>query len=75
MEIPKGAKQTTYKTTFICEKNGVTKEFTEKDYPYNDSTWVFKDTHQEVLEQGYEPPIHASPLLMKRLEITLQTVF
>ena len=58
MEIPKGAKQTTYKTTFICEKNGVTKEFTEKDYPYNDSTWVFKDTHQEVLEQGYEPPIH-----------------
>ncbi|WP_315362669.1 BT_3928 family protein [Prevotella jejuni] len=58
MEIPKGAKLTTYKTTFICEKNGVTKEFTENDYPYNDSTWVFKDTHQEILEKGYEPPIH-----------------
>jgi len=58
MEIPKGAKQTTYKTTFICEKNGVTKEFNENNYPYNDSTWVFKDTHQEILEQGYEPPIH-----------------
>ena len=28
MEIPKGAKQTVYKTTFICEKNGVTKLFT-----------------------------------------------
>ena len=58
MEIPKGAKLTTYKTTFICEKNGVTKEFTENDYPYDDSTWVFKDTHQEILEKGYEPPIH-----------------
>ena len=58
MEIPKGAKLTTYKTTFICEKNGVTKEFTENDYRYNDSTWVFKDTHQEILEKGYEPPIH-----------------
>lgn len=58
MEIPKGAKQTVYKTTFICEKNGVTKEFTANDYPYNDTTWVFKDTHQEILEQGYEPPIH-----------------
>ena len=58
MEIPKGAKLTTYKTTFICEKNGVTKEFTENDYPYNDSTWVFKDTYQEILEKGYEPPIH-----------------
>ena len=58
MEIPKGAKQTTYKTTFICEKDGVTKEFTENDYPYDDSTWVFKDTHQEILEKGYEPPIH-----------------
>ena len=58
MEIPKGAKQTTYKTTFICEKDGVTKEFTENDYPYDDSTWIFKDTHQEILEKGYEPPIH-----------------
>ena len=58
MEIPKGAKLTTYKTTFICEKNGATKEFTENNYPYNDSTWVFKDTHQEILEKGYEPPIH-----------------
>ena len=58
MEVPEGAKQTTYKTTFICEKDGVTKEFTENDYPYDDSTWVFKDTHQEILEKGYEPPIH-----------------
>ena len=58
MEIPKGAKQTKFKTTFICEKNGVTKKFDEHNYPYNDTTWVFKDSHQEVIEKGYEPPIH-----------------
>ena len=56
--IPKGAKQTKYKTTFICTKNGVQKEFNENNYPYNDSTWVFVDTKQEVIEKGYEPPIH-----------------
>jgi len=58
MEIPKGAKQTKFKTTFICEKNGITKEFDEKNYPYNDTTWVFKDSRQQIIEKGYEPPIH-----------------
>jgi len=58
MQIPKGAKQTKYKTTFICTKNGVQKEFNENNYPYNDSTWIFVDTKQEVIEEGYEPPIH-----------------
>lgn len=58
MQIPKGAKQTKYKTIFICTKNGVQKEFNENNYPYNDSTWVFVDTKQEVIEKGYEPPIH-----------------
>ena len=58
MQIPKGAKQTKYKTTFICTKDDVQKEFDENNYPYDDSTWVFVDTKQEVVEQGYEPPIH-----------------
>ena len=58
MQIPKGAKQTKYKTTFICTKNGVQKEFNENNYPYNDNTWIFVDTKQEVIEEGYEPPIH-----------------
>lgn len=58
MKVPEGAKQTKYKTTFVCVKNGVEKEFDENNYPYNDTTWVFKDSRQEILEQGYEPPIH-----------------
>ncbi len=57
MEVPKGAKQPKYKTTFICEKDGIKKEFNEKTYPYNDTTWHFIDTKQELLEKGYEPPI------------------
>lgn len=58
MEMPPGAKETQYKTTFICVKDGVQKEFDENNYPYDDSTWVFQDTKQEIIEQGYEPPIH-----------------
>ncbi len=58
MEMPPGAQQTVYKTTFICTKDGVQKEFDENNYPYDDSTWVFVDTKQEILKQGYEPPIH-----------------
>ena len=58
MQIPKGAKPTKYKTTFICTKDGVQKEFDENNYPYNDTAWVFVDTKQEIVEKGYEPIIH-----------------
>jgi len=58
MEIPKDAKPTVYKNTFICVKDGVQKEFDENNFPYDDSTWVFVDSKQEIVEQGYEPPIH-----------------
>ncbi len=56
MRIPEGAKLTQYDTTFIMEKDGVKKEFTLENYP--DSTWTFVETHTEVKEKGYEPPIH-----------------
>ncbi len=58
MKIPEGAPQTQYRSTFILEKNGVKKEFTVEDYPYNDSTWVFIDSKSDVISKGYEPPIH-----------------
>ena len=41
MEIPAGAKQPKFETTFILEKGGVRKEFTLDNYP--DSTWTFID--------------------------------
>ena len=56
MEIPKDAKQPQFETTFILEKNGVSKEFTIDNYP--DSTWKFIDSKTVQTEEGYVPPIH-----------------
>lgn len=56
MEIPKGAKQPRFDTTFIMEKDGVRKEFTLDNYP--DSTWHFIDSKTTMVEKGYVPPIH-----------------
>ena len=56
MEMPEGAEQPQFETTFILEKDGVQREFTLDDYP--DSTWTFVDAHTVQLSEGYVPPIH-----------------
>ncbi len=56
MEIPDGAEQPEFATTFIMRKGGVTKEFTLENYP--DSTWEFVDSKTVQTKKGYEPPIH-----------------
>ena len=56
MEIPEGAEQPEFETTFILKKNGQTREFTLDNYP--DSTWEFVDSTTVQTRQGYEPPIH-----------------
>lgn len=56
MEIPEGAKQPKFETTFILEKNGQRKEFTLDNYP--DSTWTFINSNTVQTEEGYVPPIH-----------------
>ncbi len=58
MIIPEGKPVDQYKTTFIYEKDGVQKEFTLENYPYDDSTWVFVDQVSVLEKKGYEPPIH-----------------
>ncbi len=47
-----------YENTFIYEKNGEKKEFTEDNYPWEDSTWVFVDRYNKVIKEGKEPEIH-----------------
>lgn len=42
----------------IYKKDGVTKEFTEDNYPWEDSTWVFVDMKTKVLNEGLTPKIH-----------------
>ncbi|MDO4163344.1 MAG: DoxX family protein [Bacteroides sp.] len=56
MEVPEGAKQSVFETTFVMEKDGRRQEFALEDYP--DSTWTFVETRTLLKEKGYEPPIH-----------------
>lgn len=56
MEIPEGAEQPEFESTFLLKKNGETREFTLDNYP--DSTWEYVDTRTVQTKNGYEPPIH-----------------
>ena len=56
MEIPEGAEQPKFESTFLLRKNGETREFTLDNYP--DSTWEYVDTRTVQTKKGYEPPIH-----------------
>ncbi len=56
MEIPEGAEQPEFETTFILKKDGKTKVFTLDNYP--DSTWEFVESKTVQTKAGYEPPIH-----------------
>lgn len=42
---------------FIYEKEGINKEFTEDNYPWEDSTWVFVSMDTKVIKEGELPPI------------------
>ena len=57
MSYPEGAKKDSIRTTFIYEKNGVKQEFNMQNYP-KDTSWHFVDSKNEIVEKGYEPPIH-----------------
>lgn len=56
MEIPEGAEQPVFDTTFIMEKDGERRGFTLDNYP--DSTWTFVDSKTVTVKEGYVPPIH-----------------
>jgi triosephosphate isomerase len=56
MEIPVGAAQPQFETTFIMEKDGKRQEFDIDNYP--DSTWTFVDSRTVQTAEGYVPPIH-----------------
>lgn len=46
-----------YETVFIYQKEGVEKEFSEDDYPWNDSTWTFVDMESRLVKEGVKPAI------------------
>jgi hypothetical protein len=58
MVIPEGAPLDEYQTLLVYEKEGVKQEFTDKNFPWQDTTWKWVETKQKLLKKGYEPPIH-----------------
>lgn len=56
MEVEEG-KGRIEESVFIYSKDGVEKEFTEDNYPWEDSTWVFVSMDTRVLQEGEVPEI------------------
>jgi len=46
-----------YENVFIYEKDGVKKEFSETNYPWQDSTWIFVDRISKLVKEGEKPLI------------------
>lgn len=44
-------------TLFIYSKDGVEQEFTEENYPWDDSTWTYVDMVTRVVKEGEKPKI------------------
>ncbi|MFC2098386.1 BT_3928 family protein [Bacteroidota bacterium] len=58
MTAPEGTPQDVYQTLLYYEKNGEVQEFTEDNFPWEDTTWTFVDSEHALISKGYEPPIH-----------------
>ncbi len=64
MTIPEDAPHDVYETTLIYEKDGVQKEFTMDNFPWQDTTWKFVDQRTVLVKRGYIPPIHDFSIVM-----------
>ncbi len=58
MVIPEGASADEYETILYYEKDGVVKEFTEENFPWQDTTWKFVNSESVLVKKGYTPPIY-----------------
>lgn len=61
MTIPEGAPHDEYKITlkYKNKNTGEIKDFTEQDYPWQDTlTWEFASTSEKLIKEGYKAPIH-----------------
>jgi uncharacterized membrane protein YphA (DoxX/SURF4 family) len=62
MKVPEGALKDIYENNLIYKnlKSGDEKEFTEANYPWQDTlNWKFvKMGEQKLIQKGYKPPIH-----------------
>lgn len=57
MQPPPGAVPDKFETVMIYEKNGVQKEFSMDNYPWQDSTWHFVDRKDKLIRKGNAIPV------------------
>jgi uncharacterized membrane protein YphA (DoxX/SURF4 family) len=57
MAFPADAPTDEYKTLLYYEKDGVVKEFTQDNFPWQDTTWKYVDSKSILLKKGYTPSI------------------
>nr|WP_320000552.1 BT_3928 family protein [uncultured Draconibacterium sp.] len=61
MSMPDDAPQEIYENTFYYKNKNTSevKEFTEENYPWQDTiNWEYNDMRSTLVQEGYEPPIH-----------------
>ncbi len=63
MQTPPNAPADVYDIKLVYQKNGVKKEFTEQNYPWQDTTWTFVEQKTTLVKKGYVTPIHDFSIL------------
>jgi uncharacterized membrane protein YphA (DoxX/SURF4 family) len=61
MSVPEDAPQAEYENIFFYKnkKTGEVEEFTEENYPWQDTVnWEFDSMESTLIQEGYIPPIH-----------------
>lgn len=56
MLVPEGKEQIE-ETVLIYEKDGIQQEFSQDNFPWEDSTWVFVDQQTKIIKKGEDPAI------------------
>ena len=56
--IPEGAPMDEYHTYLYYKKDCKIEEFTDENFPWQDTSWTFVDSKHVLIKKGYEPPIH-----------------
>jgi hypothetical protein len=59
MQIPEGAQPDVFETilTYKNKLTGEVKEFNDKDYPWQDTNWVWVSTSTKIVKEGDKPAI------------------
>lgn len=56
MKPPPGSRPDVYKTVLIYEKDGKQQEFSDENYPWQDSTWKYVDRKDKLIQKGDAMP-------------------